>query len=97
MLILTAKGTIKKDNREDFINMAQELITETKKEEGCISYDLYEDINDKNIITFIEAWSSKEAIEKHKNTNHFTRIAPMLDKFRETEAKVNIYEKIENR
>jgi quinol monooxygenase YgiN len=93
MIIIVAKSTIKEGKVEEFKNLAEELIDESRKESGCISYSLNQDINNKNILTFIEKWESKEDIEIHNNSSHFTRIVPKLGELR-VSSEVNLYERV---
>lgn len=94
MITITAKSTLIESKKEEYIRIAQELITESNNEEGCISYDLYEDINDTNVVTFIEEWKSKEAIEIHNNSEHFIRIVPKLRELQAEDSSVNLFTKI---
>ncbi len=94
MITITAKCTLVEGKKEEFIKIAQKLIEESNKEMGCISYDLYEDINDENIVTFIEEWESSEAIDTHNNTEHFKQIVPKLRQLQIQDSVVNLYNKI---
>lgn len=46
------------------------LIEPTRKESGCISYELYEDKNNPGRFTFIEEWESQEHLDVHLKTPH---------------------------
>ncbi|CAF0853904.1 unnamed protein product [Didymodactylos carnosus] len=48
----------------------QELIDETRKSEGCIKYELFQNINDKHQLTFIEQWESEETLDKHTQSEY---------------------------
>jgi quinol monooxygenase YgiN len=91
MLTLTAKCKVKVDKCDDFLKLAKELVEETKKEEGCISYTLLQDVNDSGIITFLEQWKDEEALVFHGKTEHFKSIVPQLSNMQVEETKVNIY------
>lgn len=93
MIIVTAKCILKDHKKEEFKIIAQKLIEETNKENGCISYDLYEDINDENIVSFIEQWTDKEALENHMNTEHFKTICPKLGELQIKDSIINVYKK----
>ncbi|MCT4564129.1 MAG: antibiotic biosynthesis monooxygenase [Maledivibacter sp.] len=90
MIKIVAKNKIKEGKREEFINAAKELIKKSQAEEGCISYELYEDIGDSHTLTFIESWKDKESIDKHNSSAHFTAIVPILGQFIE-EKDVRLY------
>jgi quinol monooxygenase YgiN len=42
----------------------------TRLEEGCLRYDLFVDISEPRKFTFIEEWSSTEALKKHSESKH---------------------------
>ena len=46
------------------------LIEPTRKESGCISYELYEDTTNPGRFTFIEEWESQEHLNVHLKTPH---------------------------
>ena len=90
MITIIAKNFVKEDKLEEFKALARELVVESKKEKGCISYELHEDINNKNILTFIEMWKDREAIDFHNSSAHYTRIVPKFAELRE-KSEVNLY------
>jgi quinol monooxygenase YgiN len=94
MITIIAKSIIKEGKVEEFKALTKELIDESRKEAGCISYNLNQDLNNKNVLTFIEEWESKEAIEIHNSSRHFTTIVPKLGELREKATEVNLYERV---
>lgn len=94
MIKVVAKNSVEEENIEEYLNLCKELVEETRKEEGCIKYELYQDEKDPTILTMIEEWESREALDKHMDAEHFTRIVPMLGKFRTKQYGVNIYNKL---
>jgi len=95
MITIVAKLMVKQGKKEDFKVLAEKLIRESRKEKGCISYSLYEDINNSNILTFIEEWINEEAITLHNESKHYTTIIPKLSEFREGKSEINLYKLIE--
>ncbi len=94
MIIVTAKNILKEGNSEKFKELAKDLISETRKENGCISYNLNQDIKNQDILTFIEEWESEEALQLHMNTLHFTSIVPKLSELQEENSILNIYNRV---
>lgn len=78
MLKLVAKFIVKEDKIEEFKKYSEELVAETRKENGCISYQLFQDINDSKILTFIEEWENQQSIDNHNNSKHITELLPKL-------------------
>ncbi len=90
MIKVVAKGTYLDDKVDEVIELYRELVAETRKEDGCISYQLFIDIKDKSILTVIEEWENQESLDAHMNTEHFTRIIPVVSKSR-IDSQINIY------
>jgi len=78
MIHILASFEVKNDKLSDFIKLCNELIEESRKEEGCVSYHLQQNTERENYLVFVEEWKSNEAIEKHNSSEHFTRIVPLL-------------------
>ena len=96
MIIIVAKNFIAEGKADEFKALAKPLIAASRKEEGCISYSLFEDIHDKNVLTFIEEWKSEEAIKIHNNTPHFTSTVPKFGPLTSKPSDVNLYEVIKD-
>lgn len=94
MVKVVARNYIQEHKIEEVIELYKELVELTRKEEGCIKYELYQDEKDKKIVTMIEEWENREALEAHLKSEHFTRIVPMLGKFRLKETDMNVYNKL---
>ena len=93
MIIIVAENYIKQGKVEEFKTMAQELIRESRKERGCLSYNLYEDIHNGNKLTFIEEWKDEDAINNHNKAIHFTTLVPKLAQFKEVQTEASLYRK----
>lgn len=94
MITIVAKNLIKQGKTEEFKVLAEKLINESRKEGGNISYNLYEEFNNSNILTFIEEWESEEAIKLHNNSKHFTSIVPKFSDLKESQSEINLYKMI---
>ncbi|MEP7364559.1 MAG: putative quinol monooxygenase [Acidobacteriota bacterium] len=46
------------------------FIAPTRKEDGCLRYDLFVDLSDAGKFTFIEEWTSEEALAAHGRSEH---------------------------
>lgn len=93
MIKIVAKSSVKNENKAKFIEAANELIQKSRKEEGCISYNLYESVDGK-YLTFIEEWKDEKAIESHNNSDHFKAIVPKLAELVDGSMDVALYKEI---
>jgi len=58
------------DKAEELKSVCLGLIEPTRKENGCISYELYQDTVNPGKFTFIENWESKAHLDVHLKTPH---------------------------
>lgn len=68
MLKVIAEDFIKEEYLDAVAPMYAELVAATKKEPGCIEYNL-----------FIEEWIDHQALDAHCASEHFTRLVPMIN------------------
>ncbi|MFZ7121577.1 MAG: putative quinol monooxygenase [Eubacteriaceae bacterium] len=94
MLKVVAKNFAQKESIDKIIELCKELVETTRREIGCIKYEMYQDENDPTILTIIEEWESKHDLENHMESEHFTRIVPMIEKFMIKKSEINIYNKL---
>lgn len=94
MIKVVAKFLIKKEKVDEVKSITKELIDQTREEDGNLSYELYQDIDNPQIFSFIEEWQSKEALEAHMGTDHFKKALPELESISAAEAEINTYKLI---
>jgi quinol monooxygenase YgiN len=91
MIKVVARNYLKEGSQDDVLKLVEELIEKTRREAGCISYELFQSQSDPNEVTFIETWESSEALDAHAHSEHFTRIVPQLDAYKTKSAPVDVY------
>ena len=89
MVLLIAKNTVKQGKQQAFLELAKEIIVQTRKESGCISDDLVSVQNDSQQYYFIEKYADMQALEAHLATMHFQTLVPQLAKLREKASEVS--------
>lgn len=70
-LRVLAKLKVNPEYRIDVIREFEILVIQSRKEDGCVQYDLHYDVNDINTLIFFEIWKSENEFEAHKKSNHF--------------------------
>ncbi len=94
MIKVIAKHFIEGDKIKEFLESASELVETSRKENGCVSYELYQDISDPSVMTIMEEWKNKTALNEHINSGPFKKIVPELTKFSRKKGVINVYNKI---
>jgi len=87
-LVVSIKVDDKK--REEFLNVSKALVSESRKEAGCLEYFCIEsDLT--NFFYIIELWKDEESLAKHNETEHFKKYVPMLNSLKESEIIIEKY------
>lgn len=92
MIYVVAKNFVKNDKLDEVKKLSVDLLAKTRKEPGCITYDLLQDPNDPSILVFIEKWESKDYLDAHMKSPHFLKIVPEIKKCCVKDGEATIYQ-----
>ena len=59
--------------------LSDELVEKSLKDEGNHGYDLFHSTTRPNVFMFCETWENDELLDKHSNSEHFTRLVPQIE------------------
>ncbi|WIM48249.1 putative quinol monooxygenase [Methanosarcina mazei] len=90
---VVAKNQVKPEKVQEFMNLCKSLIEETLKEEGCIDYEVYQELENPEILTMLEEWKDEGSLDQHIRSDHFKEIFPLLSECLDKETEINIYRK----
>jgi len=66
----TVKALIEK--RTEMMQTFLSMIEPTGKEKGCLSYDVFCDLEDNHVFSLIEEWETREDLERHIGSERFS-------------------------
>lgn len=69
MFTLIAKITIDTMHIEFVTSELQKLIKPSRAKDGCLSYTMYKDKKEDNVIFFIEKWESNDVFIRHMKSD----------------------------
>ncbi len=78
-LRIIATITAKSDYADQIRQTLENLVTESRKEAGNLSYLLCQDVRQANVFTVLEEWKSQEAIDIHNRSAHFLHFLNAID------------------
>jgi len=78
MLVVHSRLVVSGAGRARFDNIVGELIAGSRAEPGCGSYRLYESQETPGEVIFVEEWTSRQALDEHFTTRHFTTFMDAL-------------------
>lgn len=89
MITIISENIIMEQKESEFITIVKQMIEKSRKEEGCISYTLHQNIQNPLYYCIIEQWENEHAILQHNNTKHFKTLVPQMKKCRAEQKQAN--------
>ena len=94
-LRVVARIKAKPDKIDEVRELLSALVEQTRKESGCITYDLLQNRNDPTDFTFVEEWASDSALDSHSISDHIKALAPKLQPIVTEPPDIRIYSLVE--
>ncbi|MEC9485854.1 MAG: putative quinol monooxygenase [Candidatus Izemoplasma sp.] len=76
---MIVKFTVKKEHLDFVKEKLIELVNITKKEDGCILYELHQDKESSHVFVFYEVWQTQEHWAKHDQSPHVQKFLKVTD------------------
>src|SRR5664279_1724188 len=70
---------VRPDRRNDLLETMMGMLEPARVERGCLSYRLYEDIEDRNAFVLLEEWATQEDLERHISKPSQRRLLALMD------------------
>jgi len=72
MIESTIKMTVPIEKRKEVLQTVKAILGPIRRERGCISCNCYVDVEDENVLFFEEEWKTREDLENHLRSDHFS-------------------------
>jgi quinol monooxygenase YgiN len=69
---ITMKALIEK--RTEMMQTLLSMIEPAGKEKGCLSYDVFCDLEDNQVFSLIEEWETREDLDRHIRSERFSAL-----------------------
>jgi quinol monooxygenase YgiN len=79
MILVTLRMTVRSERRSDLLEAMRGLLEPARVERGCLSYRLYEDVEDGNTFILVEEWETQHDLESHIRTKNQRRLLTLMD------------------
>lgn len=80
---MVVKFEVKEEHIEYVKKALLSIVGPTLKEDGCLQYDLHQDIDNPCIFMFYEIWETTEAWRKHDTMPHIETFRKVIDGYAE--------------
>ncbi|SDQ13345.1 Quinol monooxygenase YgiN [Chryseobacterium soldanellicola] len=78
-IYLTAIIKAKEEHRDEVLDVLQNMVKETRKEEANELYSLHQGIDDKNHFIFYEIWKSEEGLAQHNQQPYIKAFGALIN------------------
>jgi len=65
--------------RSDLLEAMRGMLEPARVERGCLSYRLYEDVEDRNALVLVEEWKTQKDLESHIRTDNQRQLLALMD------------------
>jgi quinol monooxygenase YgiN len=78
MLVLHSKYPFDPDRRERALELVEEMVSESRAEEGILGYDAAVEVGNPDVVHFFDRYEDAAALEAHGERDHVQRFAAEL-------------------
>ena len=82
-ILVTLRMIVQPKRRSDLLETMRGMLEPVRVERGCLSYRLYEDVEDKNTFVLVEEWKTQNDLENHIRTDNHRRLMALMDLLRD--------------
>jgi quinol monooxygenase YgiN len=92
MIVIAGHVTLDPNQREQAVAAAREMMSETRREKGCISYTFSADLDEPGRFRIFEEWEGDEALRAHFASPHMARFQKAVGGLGVEEMAIQRYE-----
>ncbi|NTU43099.1 MAG: antibiotic biosynthesis monooxygenase [Nitrospirales bacterium] len=78
-IVVTLRMNVLPEKRSDLIETIRGMLEPTRVERGCMSFRLYEDIENRDAFVLLEEWATQKDLESHLHTENQQRLLMLMD------------------
>lgn len=91
-IAVTAEFHFQADQVDTGLNILTSLVIESRKDKGCMQYELYQSNDRPNTYIMMERWRSRQDWQHHTNTNHVKAASAGISELLVEELTVSAYD-----
>ncbi|MBP8849532.1 MAG: antibiotic biosynthesis monooxygenase [Breznakibacter sp.] len=89
--IINARIVVKPAEIDNFILAADEIVSKSNLETGCLVYKLFQEVGKPTSFIFYEEYENQAAIDFHNATPHFKKFIVGIKDMLQESPKIEIY------
>ena len=89
--IINARITVNPEAIDQFLSYAQVIVLASNLEQGCLVYNLYQEVGIPSGFIFYEEYENQEAVDFHNSTNHFKTFIGQITEILEGSPVIEVF------
>ena len=73
-IVTIGRWQTRKDARGDVLELTAELRLKSLAEPGCLGYEVFEHLDDRNALLLIERYRDSAALQSHRQSAHYREL-----------------------
>ena len=78
-ILVTLRMVVQPEKRSDLLETMRGMLEPARVERGCLSYRLYEDVENRNALVLLEEWATQKDLERHISKDSQRRLLALMD------------------
>jgi len=79
MILSTIRMAIPLEKQNDALRVIGPIIAQSRKEPGCLSYHVYQDIMDNNVLMIQGNWKTEKNLEQHVRSHQYINLLLVME------------------
>lgn len=83
MIIIRVAMNVQAENKEKFLGLLGQEAKDVRRLEGCVKFNIFEDVGDENALLLYEEWQTLESFNAYRNSQAFKEtgqhLFPLID------------------
>ena len=79
MILATARMIIPPKKRNEALRILRSTAEQCKLHSGCLSWHIYEDVQEDNVLMLEEMWRSEEDLERHLRSEEYRNVLLVME------------------
>jgi quinol monooxygenase YgiN len=79
MFVLSLRIRAPEDKRDEILRSLRSLVGPASAEAACVSCRVFQDSDDPDSITFVQAWTSQQDLERHVRAHQYRVLLAVAD------------------
>jgi quinol monooxygenase YgiN len=79
MIIATLRMSVPPEKRDEVLKILRMVMGPTMARLSCISCRIYQDVEDENVVSFVQEWESLEALDEYIRYDAYWKILMVME------------------